>query len=198
MLGFAAHAAWRLAEALQDRDHEGDAPKGLAKRLGFAALAGWYAALAVLTGWVLFGHAPDTSAKPQETTRSVFGWPLGRELVAAFGLSLIAAAIASAAFAYRQRHLAKLRTGRMSPQAVRIADLAGKAGYASRALVFAVVGGFLIEAAWTYDANDARGLDGALLRLAHAPLGPVLLATIAVGFGCYGIWSLMQARYRAV
>ena len=198
MLGFAAHALWRLAEALQDRDHEGDAPKGLAKRLGYAALAVWYAALAALTAWVLLGNAPDTSGKPQETTRGVFGWPLGRELVAAVGVGLIAAAVASVVFADRGRHLAKLHTERMSPQAVRTADLAGKAGYASRAVVFALIGGFLVEAAWTYDPNEARGVDGALLRLAHAPLGPVLLATIALGFGCYGVWSLMQARYRSV
>jgi hypothetical protein len=198
LLGFVAHAVWRLAEALQDRDREGDAPNGLAKRLGYAALAVWYAALAAFTGWVLFGTAPDTSGKPQETTRGVFGWPLGRELVAAVGLGLIAAAVATVVFAYRKRHLAKLRTERMTREAVRVADLAGKAGYASRALVFAAVGGFLVEAAWTHDPNDARGLDGALLRLAHAPLGNVLLAATAVGFGCYGVWSLMQARYRAV
>jgi hypothetical protein len=198
MLGFAAHAVWRLAESLQDRDHEGDAPKGLAKRLGYAAVAVWYAALAGLTGWVLFGNAPDTRGKPQETTSGVFGWPLGRELVAAVGLGLIAAAVASVVFAFRKRHLAKLHTEQMSPETVHIADVAGTVGYASRAVVFAVIGGFLIEAAWTYDPSDARGLDGALLRLAHAPLGPVLLAAIALGFGCYGVWSLMQARYRSV
>jgi hypothetical protein len=198
MLGFAAHAVWRLAEALQDRDHEGDEPKGLAKRFGYAALAVWYAALAGLTGWVLFGNAPDSSGKPQQTTRGVFGWPLGRELIAAVGLGLIATAVASVVFAYRERHLAKLHTEGMSREALRIADLAGKAGYASRAVVFALIGGFLVEAAWTYDPHEARGLDGALLRLVHAPLGPVLLAAIALGFACYGTWSLMQARYRSV
>ena len=60
----------------------------------------------------------------------------------------------------------------MSPEAVRIADLAGKAGYASRAVVFALIGGFLAESAWTYDPENARGLDGALLRLARRRSAP--------------------------
>ena len=197
MLGFAAHAAWRLAEAFGDRDHEGDAPVGLAKRAGYAAIAVWYAALAGLTGWVLLGHRPSTEAKRQEATQGVLGWPLGRALVAAVGLGLLAAAVASVAFVYRRRHLAKLHLEQMAPETRRVADLAGRIGYASRAFVLAIIGGFLVEAAWSYDPNAARGLDGALLRLAHAPLGPLLLAAVALGFFACGVWSVVQARYRA-
>jgi hypothetical protein len=41
------------------------------------------------------------------------------------------------------------------------------------------------------------GLDGALLRLAQAPLGRLLLGMVAVGFVCFALWSALQARYRA-
>ena len=85
----------------------------------------------------------------------------------------------------------------MSPEAVRIADLAGKAGYASRAVVFALIGGFLVESAWTYDPENARGSTArcsASRRRRSAPL----LTAIGLGFACYGVWSLMQARYRSV
>lgn len=198
LLGFAAHAVWRLVEAVLDRDHEGDAPTGLAKRLGYLALAAWYAVLAGLTGWVLLGHSPSAGEKRQEAAEGVFGLPFGRVLVGAVGLALIGGAIASLVFVYSGRHLAKLHTEQMSPRSRRIADLAGRAGYASRAVVFVTIGGFLVEAAWTYDPNDVRGLDGALLRLSQAPLGPLLLTAVALGFFCYGVWCLMQARYRSV
>jgi hypothetical protein len=198
LLGFAAHAVWRLVESLQDRDREGDAPKGLAKRLGYAALAVWYATLAGLTGWILLGHSSNPDASRRQATEGMFGLPFGRALVGAVGLGLIGAAVGSVVFAYRRRHLAKLHTERMSPETRHVADLAGRIGYASRAVVFALLGGFLVEAAWTYDPHDVRGVDGALLRLAQAPLGPLLLTAVALGFLCYGVWSLMQARYRAV
>jgi hypothetical protein len=85
----------------------------------------------------------------------------------------------------------------MSPEAARVANTAGRIGYASRAFVLAVIGGFLVDAAWSYDPGEAKGLDGALLRLAQAPLGPILLAAVALGFFAYAVWCLMQARYRA-
>ena len=74
-------------------------------------------------------------------------------------------------------------------QARRVVDIAGTVGYSARALVFAVIGVFLIRAAWEHDPSETIGLDGALLRLAQAPLGPLLLALVGAGFGCYAVWA---------
>src|SRR3990170_2284876 len=43
--GLAAHALWRLAQAVLDRDGEGEGPKGLVKRAAALAKAGWYGTL---------------------------------------------------------------------------------------------------------------------------------------------------------
>ena len=195
MLGFAAHALWRLAQAVGDRDHAGDDPKGLAKRAGFAALALWYGVLAGLTGWAAFGHHAETNEK--DTARGVLGWPLGRELITAVGVGFLIAAVGSVVFVLSKRHLAKLRPGEAGPEARPVVDLAGTVGYLARALVFAVIGVFLIRAAWERDASETVGLDGALFRLAHAPAGPLLLALVGSGFGCYAVYAALQARYRS-
>jgi uncharacterized protein DUF1206 len=195
MLGFAAHAVWRLADAVGDRDQADDGAKGLTKRAGYAALALWYAALAWLTGSVALGHEPSTNEK--DAARGVLAWPLGRELVAAVGIGFLGAAVGSVVFVLRKRHVAKLRPGEAGPEARRVVDVAGTVGYSARALVFAVIGVFLIRAAWEHDASETIGLDGALLRLAQAPLGPLLLALVGAGFGCYAVWAALQARYRS-
>jgi hypothetical protein len=85
----------------------------------------------------------------------------------------------------------------MAPETRRLASIAGIVGYSARAVVFAVIGVFLIEASWDRDPTATVGLDGALLRLAQAPLGRLLLGMVAVGFGCFALWSALQARYRA-
>jgi hypothetical protein len=195
LLGFGAHAVWRLAQAVGDRDHAGDDPTGLAKRAGYAALALWYAALAWLTGSIAFGQPANTNEK--EAARGVLSWPLGRELVTAVGVGFLIAAVGSVVFILRKRHVAKLRPGEAGPEARRIVDIAGTIGYSARALVFAVIGVFLIRAAWEHDPSETIGLDGALLRLAQAPLGPLLLALVGVGLGCYAAWAALQARYRS-
>ena len=196
-LGFVAHAVWRLAEALGDRENEGGDPTGLAKRLGYAAVALWYVALAALTGAVLFGHPPQDRQRTRQAAQGVLGWPLGRELVLAAGAGFLVAALAALVFVWRRKHLARLRTGQMAPETRRLASFAGIAGYGARAIVFGVIGAFLIQAAWDHDPPATVGLDGALLRLAQAPLGRLLLAAVALGFGCFALWSALQARYRA-
>jgi hypothetical protein len=56
-------------------------------------------------------------------------------------------------------------------------------GLTSRAVVFGLISWFFFKAASDYDARKARGLDGALWKLANEP---------------YGIFYVIQARYREV
>ncbi len=76
--------------------------------------------------------------------------------------------------------------------------LLGVAGHLARAVVFALAGIFLIRAAWQYDPKEAIGLDGALCKLVNADWGAVLLGATAAGLMAYGLFALVQARYREV
>jgi hypothetical protein len=194
-VGFAAHALWRVAQALGDREHEGKQPFGLAKRAGYAGIAVWYAALAVLTAWTLTGHKPYQS-REQDTAQGVLGWSFGHELVIAAGVGFIVAAIVSVAFVITRRHEQKLSAFAMTEAERRSASLLGTVGHLARATVFAMIGGFLVVAAWTHEPAKTKGLDGALLQLAQAPLGGVALGATAVGLAAFGGWCLAQARYR--
>jgi hypothetical protein len=75
---------------------------------------------------------------------------------------------------------------------------AGVAGHVARFVVFGLIGAFVTKAAIAYNPNDAIGLDGALQKLAHASYGPYLLGLTAFGLVCYGIYCLVDARYRDV
>jgi hypothetical protein len=75
---------------------------------------------------------------------------------------------------------------------------AGLAGHLARAVVFTLIGIFVIKAALDYDPNEAIGLDGALQKLAHATYGPYLLGLTAAGLLCYAFYCLVDARYRDV
>jgi hypothetical protein len=64
--------------------------------------------------------------------------------------------------------------------------------------VFGLIAWFFFKAAVDYDAEKARGLDGALRKLATAPYGRWLLGIVAAGLFAYGVFCLIQARYREV
>jgi hypothetical protein len=74
----------------------------------------------------------------------------------------------------------------------------GEVGHAARAVVFSLVGIFLVKAALEYDPKEAIGLDGALQKLAGQTAGPYLLGLTAAGLLCYGLFCFVQARYRRV
>jgi hypothetical protein len=74
----------------------------------------------------------------------------------------------------------------------------GAVGHLARGVVFTLIGVFVIRAALQYDPKEAIGLDGALQKLARADYGPYLLGLTAVGLIAYGVYCLVDARYRDV
>jgi hypothetical protein len=72
----------------------------------------------------------------------------------------------------------------------------GRAGRIARGAAFALIGGLVIAAAVTYDAQKAQGLDGALKKLAAEPYGAWLLGLVALGLVAYGLHGLADSRLR--
>ncbi len=74
----------------------------------------------------------------------------------------------------------------------------GVVGHLARFVVFGLIGVFLVRAAWEFDAKEARGLDGALLEVAQAPYGGLLLGGVAIGLFAYALYCFVEARYRKI
>jgi sugar phosphate permease len=72
----------------------------------------------------------------------------------------------------------------------------GRVGFAARGVVFGLIGVFLIQAARHNDAGEAVGLGGALQKLADQSQGQILLGVVAAGLAMYGLFSIVEARYR--
>ena len=196
-VGLAGYALWRLAQAILDRDREGESPKGIAKRATALAQGGWYAVLCGLTVSALAGNE-SKSGNEQETTAGVFDWPLGRYLVYAAGFAFVAAAAFNGYRAVTCKFNKKLKTAEMSEAEEKAATGVGILGHLARMVVFGLVGAFLVRAAWEFDAKQARGLDGALLELSQQPYGEFLLGTVGAGLLAYAAYCLFQARYRKI
>ena len=74
----------------------------------------------------------------------------------------------------------------------------GTIGHVARAVVFGLVGVFLLKAAYDYKANEAIGLDGALGKLYNGAYGSWLLGAVALGLLAFSCFSLVEARYRRI
>ncbi len=67
-----------------------------------------------------------------------------------------------------------------------------RAGYASRGVIYLMVGGMAALAAWDSGGRTTDG-KGALTQLLGAPFGKLLLSLIAAGLLCYAGWRSVQA-----
>ncbi|MBA2384614.1 MAG: DUF1206 domain-containing protein [Actinobacteria bacterium] len=196
-IGLAAYALWRLAQAVLDRDDEGEGVKGLAKRAGFLGRAAWYATLCGLTVAKLAG-AGESGGNEKQTTGGVLAMPLGRYVVLGVGLAFLGAAAFNGYRAITCKFNKKLKTGQMNDAEEAGATGVGILGHLARGIVFGLIGAFLVKAAWEFDPKEAVGLDGALLEVAQQPHGGLLLGSVAVGLMAYAVYCLVQARYRKI
>lgn len=65
-------------------------------------------------------------------------------------------------------------------------------GYASRGLLYIIVGGLAVALAFG-DGGSTTDSRGALERIADKPLGTVALAVMALGLAGYAVWRLSEA-----
>jgi hypothetical protein len=198
-LGFASYALWRLAEAVFDRSSEGTDPKGLAKRAGYLGRAVIYGGLTFAAVQLLLGRGESSGhEQEQRVTARVLEWPAGRWLVGLAGVALVGAGVYNAFRAVTQKFEEKWETGKMSATERRWLPRISSLGLLARFVVFALIGAFVVRAAYDYDPHEAIGLDGALEKLVQTSYGPLLLFVVAAGLLCYAVFSLVEARYRRV
>ena len=202
-VGFGGYALWRFTEAALGRTLEGE-DQGALKRVALVARGLLYSWLCVIcTGLVFQADEPITSGggggqQEDRVTRIALEQPLGRYLVIAVGLAIIGAGLFNLYRALTRKFRDELKEEQMGQDERRWYIGLGVVGHLSRAVVFALAGFFLVRAAWQYDPKEAIGVDGALRKLAHAEYGQVLLGATAGGLMAYGLFCLVQARYREV
>jgi hypothetical protein len=196
--GFAAYGLWRLLQVLFDREDDG--AKGLAKRVGYFGRAALYGFLTYATFKIALDGSGGGSqtAEARRNTADALEWPAGRWLVAGVGACIIGAGVWNGYRALTQKFAEKWKTGSMSRAERTWGARIGTVGHLARMVVFGLIGAFLVKAAVEYDPREAIGVDGALQKLAGQPYGPVLLGVVAAGLLAYGLYCLVEARYRDV
>ena len=199
--GLLGYALWRLAEAWYDPEGRGVSFKGGLERAGFAlsglahvALAYYAVRLALRPGGGGGGSAPG-DANARDWSAWLLEQPAGPLLVGAVGAVFVLAALAQAHKAYTGHFLRHLEGNVPAPRQIR---LIGGIGYGARAIAFSLVGWFFLRAGLQSDAAEAGGLGQALRHLQGQEHGPALLAVVAAGFILFGLFSLVEGRYRRI
>lgn len=195
--GLMGYAVWRLVEAVMDPDRRGTSFKGLAIRAGSAARGVFHGGLGITAFRVAFGQrSGPATGEPRQWTAFAFDMPGGELLV-----WLAAGGITAYGFYQLYRaYAAKLgRQLDLSPLPGGVVGLVvgvSRFGIAARGIVFCLIGFFLARAALLHDAGKAGGLQESLKMLADIGRWPFV--AVASGLAAYGLYELVNARYRRI
>jgi hypothetical protein len=181
-----------VSEAVFEARSEDDSKKKLQK-------AGAAVGKAVVFGFLAFtfsvfasGGSKNSSQSASDFTAKLLGSSAGVVLLIVIGLAIIGA---GAYYVYRGVKRKFMKDLQDPGNARTAVQWIGTIGYAAKGVVLAVVGILIIVAAATGDPSKSSGLDGGLKTLGSQPYGVFLLAAIAAGLVCYGVYSMARARY---
>jgi len=199
-VGLGGYALWRFAQALLGEKLESGEDVSVWKRFVNVGKGVLYAGLAFICARLVFqaDEAAGGNKDEDRATAWILEQPAGRWIVAGIGLALVGAGLFNLYRALTQQFRDDLKEEQMGGTERKWYTAVGVVGHLARAAVFSLVGVFLLKAAYEYDAQEAIGLDGALAKVARAEYGTVLLVLVASGLFAYGLFSMVQARYRKV
>jgi hypothetical protein len=194
-LGLVGYSIWRFIQAIRDVDHHGTDAKGLAIRGGLLTSAVIHLGLAVYAAALLSGNGGSGDGQSSQTlTAHLMAQPFGRWLVGLAGVAVIGAGVAQIIKGWRAGYEKHMDLGEARQWVAPVCRF----GLVARGVVFVMSGFFLVVAAVRFDPQKARGLQGALESLQGQVYGPILLGVVALGLVAFGIYSILEMRYRRI
>lgn len=194
--GLLCFALWRIAQACLDADRLGADLKGTARRAAYGAAGLFYAGFALVALSMVLGlHTRNSERTIHDITAWLLGKPMGQWVVALAGCAILVTGVCIGVAGLRAEFAARLG---LKEKPRWLVTILGVAGYLTRAIVYGLVGGFLIFAARDSNAHEASGLAGALQLIKQLPHGAALLGLMAAGLLAFGLYGFAEALFRRV
>jgi hypothetical protein len=194
ILGLLCYSLWRAIQCFRDTEDKGSEAKGLAVRARYLFSGLIYASLAVYGLKMLFTDKKSSGNSNENMVQELLNKPFGQWLVGIAAAVMIAVGIYQIYYSLSEKlrkHIDK--AGNTSNTKTLL--LAGKIGYIARGIVWLIIGWLFIKAALHSNSSEAGDTSKAFKWLSEASYGSYLLAAIALGLICYGVFNFIRARY---
>ena len=199
--GLAAYALTQLVEAV----FRPARATGAIGRWRQRAMSSWgflvYSVFCLSTARLLAGTPAKQTAQSEQRQDTGMtadllrtGW--GRLLVVLAGILFVAGGLEAGRRAVRLNFRERFTAEHMSRALAILTRAVGAFGSAARAVVFVLVGVFLVKAAVLSSARQTKGLDAIFRSVGSTAYGSWLLGLLASGILCYGLYCLVEAKYR--
>ena len=192
-LGLLGFVAWRLAQSLANADGHDDSFKSYIIRAALFGSAVTYLGLSFYAFQNVLGVGLDRGGGEHSLAAWAMSQPFGPYIAGAIGVGFFLGGIVTALKGIT-RSFERYLDLRQSQPLLMICVY----GLVSRGAVFAIIGILFCYAAIKVDPSQAGSMSDALTWIRKLPFGPLLYLVIAVGLAAFGIYNLVEARYRRV
>jgi hypothetical protein len=197
-IGLLGYALWRLIQAIFDPEHVRHDAKSIGGRVVHFFSGAAYGFLAVAAWRMIVGSDDGTADRTPGWTAQMMAQPAGPWLVGAVGLIVICVGAWQFYRAWRAKFGDKLVLARWGARMRDWIIRFGRLGYAARGVIFCLIGTFMIAAANHHNPGEAKGVGSAMHYIEGLRFGWVLLMIVALGLIAYGVFQLVEARYRKI
>lgn len=188
-VGLGVYGLWRLADAAFGMEHPGSDWKAVRQRAVVGVIGAIYLYLCYKAVRILERDGAGAVDTRQQAD-TMLDLPGGHLMLAVAAAVMLAAAAVQLRTAISCSFLRRLREGAGAQEWIK---WLGRLGYASRGAVFLVLAFLIGRAALDPASDEVAGMEQALDLLS----GPLLYA-VAAGLMLFGLFSLIEARYRRI
>jgi hypothetical protein len=186
--GMTGYGLWRVSDAAFGMDSGRHHAKAWRRRVAAATSGGIYLFLAYKALRIMLGERGEVGGVRQNAAKALH-LPAGD-----LALGIAAAVLAGAGIVQLWKVWSCSFLHHLDEAARRpFARWLGRIGYAARGVIFLTIAWLLTRAALDHSAAEAGGLEQALDTLR----GP-LQFPVAAGLALFGLYSLVEARYRSI
>ncbi len=197
-IGLFCYAAWRIIMAVKDTEHKGTQLKGWGQRIVYVFSGLVYGSLGVLAIKRVLDKGVGGGNNRQQLASELLNKPLGIWLAGIVALGMIAVGIMQLHRAWSGKYKKYVQEAGYDLKSRSLLIKSGQAGYTARGIVWLIVGWLFMKAALNSNAKEAGDAADAFKWLQDSTYGDILLAAVALGLVCYGIFMFLRARYQPI
>jgi uncharacterized protein DUF1206 len=197
-LGIGGLGLYFVLDALANPDRKRLTPGLAIARIGQGLGGVGYLFLAWVGLRIVLGEGPGPSG--DELARGFVArlvrQPTGAAAASIVGLAGVGIGLRQVRLGLARGFLGSLDARLLNPRLRRWAAALGAIGFTTQGSLFALAGGFLVQAAWTLDPSEAAGTGGVLAFLGRGRHGAVFLGVAAAGLVAYALYAGIEGACR--
>lgn len=197
-IGLLCYAVWRIIQGIKDTERKGSDLKGLAKRGSYIFRGLLYVFVAVYAARVVLYHATGSGDSNKKLAGELMDKPFGQVLVGIIAVIMFISGVVQLFNAFSGKYKKYVEQARHKGQITSLLIKSGRLGYAARGIVWFIIGWLFLKAAIEASPGQAGGSGDVFKWLQSWDHGDVLMAIVAAGLVCYGLFMFLRARYQPI